>query len=132
MSLSVRDIFALRSEGRVEEAYRAILPLYKEHHGKYTTLCMFWCAVDMAKHYLSMAAGDAPAVLSVSSSPFDPVSEAHKIFLSLQRMLPQMEEYDKHSSSPSHAARVAVDNLANMLSSFSPNSNSATLDNSLL
>ena len=122
MSLSVRDIFALRSEGRVEEAYRAVLPLYREHHGKYTTLCMFWCAVDMAKHYLAMAMGDAPVGLSFSSFPLDSVSEAHKIFLSLQRMLPQMEEYDKHSSSPSHAARVAVDSLANMLSSFSSDS----------
>ena len=45
--MTVKEVFDLRREGRVEEAYYAILPMYRVHHGKYTTLAMFWCAADM-------------------------------------------------------------------------------------
>jgi hypothetical protein len=42
--MNVKDIFALRKQGKVEEAYEAIRPIYREHKGKFTTLCMFWVA----------------------------------------------------------------------------------------
>ena len=45
--MTVKEVFELRRAGRVEEAYEAILPMYRVHHGKYTSLAMFWCAVDM-------------------------------------------------------------------------------------
>lgn len=45
--MEVRDVFALRKEGRTEEAYKAIIPMYKTHQGHYTTLAMFWVANDM-------------------------------------------------------------------------------------
>lgn len=47
--MEVRDIFALRKEGKVEEAYSAISGIYAVHHGPHTNLCMFWCASDMLK-----------------------------------------------------------------------------------
>lgn len=47
--MEVRDVFAMRKEGRVEEAYKAISEIYATHHGPHTNLCMFWCASDMLK-----------------------------------------------------------------------------------
>jgi hypothetical protein len=44
---TVKEIFALRKQGKIEEAYEAIRPIYREHKGKYTTLCMFWVAADV-------------------------------------------------------------------------------------
>lgn len=47
--MEVKEIFAMRKEGRVEEAYRAISEIYAVHQGPHTNLCMFWCASDMFK-----------------------------------------------------------------------------------
>ena len=47
--MNVKDIFALRKQGKIEEAYEAIRPIYREHKGKFTTLCMFWVASDVFK-----------------------------------------------------------------------------------
>ena len=40
--MTVKDVFELRKLGRIEEAYQAIVPMYKVHHGHYTTICMFF------------------------------------------------------------------------------------------
>ena len=45
--MEIRDIFTLRKQGRTEEAYAAILPMYAVHKGHYTTIAMFWVGVDM-------------------------------------------------------------------------------------
>ena len=47
--MTVQDIFALRKQGKIEEAYEAIRPIYREHKGRFTTLCMFWTASDALK-----------------------------------------------------------------------------------
>ncbi len=47
--MEVRDVFEMRKEGRLEEAYSAILKLYAMHQGPHTNLCMFWCTNDMFK-----------------------------------------------------------------------------------
>ena len=47
--MEVRDVFEMRKEGRLEEAYSAILKLYALHQGPHTNLCMFWCTNDMFK-----------------------------------------------------------------------------------
>ena len=44
--ISVKDIFDMRKQGRIEEAYDAIRPMYAQHKGRYTTLCMFWTAAS--------------------------------------------------------------------------------------
>lgn len=50
--MTVKEIFELRRQGRIEEAYEAIRPMYAAHKGRYTTLCMFWTAADIFKKRL--------------------------------------------------------------------------------
>ena len=47
--MTVNEVFDLRKQGKIEEAYEAIRPMYAVHQGKYTTLCMFWTASDILK-----------------------------------------------------------------------------------
>ena len=75
---TVREIFDLRKQGRVEEAYEAIKARYKVYRGKYTTLCMFWTARDIFS--IRLAAGRT--------------EEARKIFEALQRVLPNIDDRD--------------------------------------
>ena len=81
--MTVKEIFELRREGRVEEAYNAILPMYRVHHGKYTSLAMFWCAVDMMNLLLGKAVDQSAESLAA-------LAEAEKIYLSLQRLAPKI------------------------------------------
>lgn len=46
---TIQDIFEMRKNGQFEEAYEKVLPMYREHHGHYTTLCMFWTATDVCR-----------------------------------------------------------------------------------
>lgn len=101
--MTVKEVFELRKEGRVEEAYNAILPMYRVHHGKYTSLAMFWCAVDMMNLLLSKA-------IDSSQTSLDALAEAEKIYLSLQRLAPKL--YDE-----SGACHQTVLNLAEALQS---------------
>ena len=87
--MTVKEIFELRKEGRVEEAYNAILPMYRVHHGKYTSLAMFWCAVDMMNLLLGKAVDQSEESLSA-------LAEAEKIYKSLQRLAPKI--YDELGS----------------------------------
>lgn len=75
---TVREIFDLRKQGRVEEAYEAIKARYKVYRGKYTTLCMFWTARDIFN--IRLAAGRT--------------EEARKIYEALQRVLPNIDDRD--------------------------------------
>ena len=95
--MTVKEIFELRKEGKVEQAYNAILPMYKVHHGKYTSLAMFWCAVDMMNLLLGKVDGSSPESLAA-------LAEAEKIYKSLQRLAPKI--YDE-----SGACAKAVENL---------------------
>ena len=101
--MTVKEIFELRREGRVEEAYNAILPMYRIHHGKYTSLAMFWCAVDMMNLLLGKAVNQNEESLAA-------LAEAEKIYLSLQRLAPKI--YDE-----SGACQQAVRNLGEALNS---------------
>ncbi len=76
--MTVKDVFELRKQGRIEEAYEAIRPMYAVHKGKYTTLCMFWTASDILKKRIDEKRTD----------------EALKIFEALQRVLPNIEDAD--------------------------------------
>lgn len=103
--MTVKEIFELRKEGKVEEAYNAILPMYKVHHGKYTSLAMFWCAVDMVNLLLGKVDGASPESLAA-------LTEAKKIYMSLQRLAPKI--YDE-----SGACTKAVENLGIALKDIS-------------
>jgi len=77
--MTVKDVFDLRRQGRIEEAYEAIRPMYATHKGRYTTLCMFWTASDVFKLRMDEGRTD----------------EAEKISLALQRMLPRVQEIER-------------------------------------
>jgi hypothetical protein len=76
--MTVKDVFDLRRQGKIEEAYEAIRPMYAAHKGKYTSLCMFWTASDIFKLRLDQGRND----------------EARKILQALRRMLPYVEDKD--------------------------------------
>ena len=81
--MTVKEIFDLRRQGRIEEAYDAIRPMYAAHKGRYTTLCMFWTATDIFKKRLDEGRLD----------------EADKILQALQRMLSRVEEITRQLDS---------------------------------
>lgn len=76
--MTVREIFDLRKQGHIEEAYEAIRARYAVYRGKYTTLCMFWTARDIFN--MRMAAGRT--------------EEARKILEALKRVLPHIDDRD--------------------------------------
>lgn len=69
--MTVKEIFSLRKQGKIEEAYEAIRPMYRVHKGYYTSLCMYHCAKDV--FHLRLAEGR--------------IDEAEKIYLALQKLL---------------------------------------------
>lgn len=88
--MTVKDIFALRKQGRIEEAYEAIRPIYREHKGRFTTLCMFWTASDVLKLRLEQKR----------------VEEAEKIYEALKRMLPRIEEIEVSDDQSHHKGQA--------------------------
>lgn len=76
--MTVKEVFDLRKQGKIEEAYAAIRPMYAAHQGKYTTLCMFWTASDILKKRIGEKRTD----------------EAIKIFEALLRVLPRIDDTD--------------------------------------
>ena len=77
--MNVKEIFDLRKQGKIEEAYEAIRPIYREHKGRFTTLCMFWTASDVFKLRLEQGR----------------VEEAEKIYKAMLRIQPSVEEYEQ-------------------------------------
>ena len=91
--MTVKEVFELRKQGKIEEAYEAIRPMYATHKGKYTTLCMFWTASDILKKRLQEKR----------------VGEAEKIFAALLRVLPNIDDKDgkAHTAVLNDALRLA-------------------------
>lgn len=77
--MTVKEIFDLRKQGKIEEAYEAIRPLYREHKGRFTTLCMFWTASDVFKLRLEQGR----------------VEEAEKIYKAMLRIQPYVDDYEQ-------------------------------------
>ena len=90
--MEIRDIFTLRKQGRTEEAYAAILPMYAVHKGHYTTIAMFWVGVDMMKLRYQQRQ----------------LEEAYKIFRSLLRLYPTMDDKDLKGQSTLMRAALLV------------------------
>ena len=76
--MTVKEIFDLRKQGRIEEAYEAIRPMYRVHKGYYTSLCMYHCAKDV--FHLRLAEGR--------------IDEAEKIYQALERLVPFIDDRD--------------------------------------
>ncbi len=68
----------MRRNGQFEQAYAAVLPMYRVHHGHYTTLCMFWTATDVMR--LRIEAGKC--------------REAEQIMASLRHLYPNLQDKD--------------------------------------
>ena len=84
--MTVKEIFDLRKQGKIEEAYEAIRPMYAAHKGHYTSLCMFWTASDIFKKRLDEGR----------------IDEARQIYQAMKRMLPYVpREKCRESSTPS-------------------------------
>ena len=77
--MTVKDVFELRKQGKIEEAYEAIRPMYAVHQGKYTTLCMFWTASDILKKRIQEKR----------------IQEAENIFKALLRLQPSIDDKEK-------------------------------------
>lgn len=91
--MTVKEVFELRKQGKIEEAYEAIRPMYAVHQGKYTTLCMFWTASDILKKRIMEQRLD----------------EAEKIFKALLRVLPNIEDKDGRALSSILYESVTLD-----------------------
>ena len=76
--MTVKEIFDLRKQGKIEEAYEAIRPMYRVHKGHYTSLCMYLCARDVFN--IRLAEGC--------------IDEASKIYQALQRLVPFTDDPD--------------------------------------
>jgi Holliday junction resolvase-like predicted endonuclease len=74
--MTVKDVFELRRQGLVEEAYNAARSLYALDKDAYTASAMFWTAVDMLK----LRANE------------DNTDEARKIYFALNRLLNGIED----------------------------------------
>lgn len=90
--MDVKDVFELRRQGRTEDAYAAILPLYAAHKGHYTTIAMFWVGVDMMRLRYQQRR----------------LEEAYMIFKSLMRLYPTMKDTDLKGQSAMMRAAIQV------------------------
>lgn len=74
--MSPREVLDLRNQGNLEEAYEAARKLYATDKGPDASLAMFWTAVDVLKKRSYTGHGE----------------EARKIFLALERLLPNVPD----------------------------------------
>ena len=91
--MTVKEVFDLRKQGKIEEAYEAIRPMYAVHQGKYTTLCMFWTASDILKKRIET----------------NSIHEAENIFKALLRVQPNIDDKDGKAQTAMmhHALRLS-------------------------
>lgn len=82
MTTTIQEIFEMRKNGQFEQAYEAVLPMYRVHHGHYTTLCMFWTATDVMR--LRIEAGRC--------------QEAEQILASLRHLYPNLQDKDRSAA----------------------------------
>ena len=74
--MDVKDVFELRSQGRLEEAYVAIRRIYANDKGPRASLAMFWTARDILLKRLAEGKTD----------------EAKRILAALERMMPNVPD----------------------------------------
>ena len=53
--MTVKEVFELRSQGRIEEAYDAIRTIYAVDKGPFASTAMFFTAVDVLKNRIGEA-----------------------------------------------------------------------------
>ncbi len=106
--MTVQEVFELRREGRIEEAYNAILPMYKIHHGKYTTIAMFWCAADRMCQLLE-------TVSENDEESNNAYNEAERIHRSLQILYPKMHDEEGYGKYKMDCLQKQLDEAKSIL-----------------
>ena len=76
--MTAKEVFELRKQGHLEEAYDAARSLYATDKSPYTSLAMFWTAVDILR-------------LRVSEGHLD---EAERLFAALNRLVSTVPDKD--------------------------------------
>ena len=76
--MTAKEVFELRKQGHLEEAYEAARSLYATDKSPYTSLAMFWTAVDILR-------------LRVSEGHLD---EAERLFAALNRLVSTVPDKD--------------------------------------
>ena len=76
--MTTKEVFELRKQGHLEEAYEAARSLYATDKSPYTSLAMFWTAVDILR-------------LRVSEGHLD---EAERLFAALNRLVSTVPDKD--------------------------------------
>ena len=74
--MTVNDVFALRSQGRTDEAYEAARGVYATDKSPHASAAMFWTAVDALKKRANE----------------DRTDEARKIYMALERLLSGIDD----------------------------------------
>lgn len=74
--MTAKEVFELRKNGLIEEAYEAARQLYASEQGPYASSAMFWTAVDMLKARASEGS----------------TNEAAKICRAIERMMPNVPD----------------------------------------
>lgn len=74
--MTAKDIFDLRKQGRLEQAYEAARQLYATDKGSYASTVMFWTATDILKSRIHEGKMD----------------EAERILRALERLLPNVPD----------------------------------------
>ena len=120
--MTVKEIFDLRKQGRIEEAYETIRPMYRVHKGHYTSLCMYLCARDVFN--IRLAEGC--------------IDEASKIYQALQRLVPFIGDKDgtvskfmSEANARLNALRSAMPQRGNITESGSARMTAPTGQNTL-
>jgi len=70
--MTINEVFGLRNQGRIEEAYEEARKIYATDKGPYPSAVMFWTAVDMLKKLVIQDHQE---------------EEARKIYAALERLL---------------------------------------------
>lgn len=93
--MTVKEIFELRKQGKVQEAWQGIQPLYAEHQGHYTTLAMFWTTHDMAALFIKNQQTD----------------QARKLLFQLTKIYPNIDDKDHKAVSAIVSCALKLDDL---------------------
>ena len=76
MDMTAKEIFELRKNGHVEDAYEAARQLYASDKSPYASSAMFWTAVDMCKARVGEGC----------------IEEATKICMAIERIMPSVPD----------------------------------------
>lgn len=93
--MTAKEVFELRKQGHVEDAYEAARQLYVTDKSPYASLAMFWTAVDVLRKRVNLGR----------------IEEAQKICLALERLLPNVPDKEGWVADAFENCRQLLENL---------------------